>query len=78
MEKCWDIGVLGSGGGGRGKLSDLEHKITISAFARRRIPVVMTRLGMADHVPAATKFVEQGQIRIGVDVITDPAFMVTR
>ena len=38
----------------------------------------MTRLGMADHVQAATKFVEQGQIRVGVDVITDPAFIVTR
>jgi len=78
LEKCWEIGVLGTGGGGRGKISDLEHKITAAAFARRRIPVVMTRLGMADHVQAATKFVEQGQIRVGVDVITDPAFMVTR
>ncbi len=78
LEKCWALGVLGTGGGGRGKISDLEHKITAAAFARRRIPVVMTRLGMADHVQAATKFVEQGQIRVGVDVITDPAFIVTR
>jgi len=78
LEKLWDMGVLGTGGGGRGKLSDVEHKVTVSAFARRRLPVVMTRLGMADNVQAAVKFVEQGHVRVGTDVITDPAFMVTR
>lgn len=78
LEKCWEIGILGTGGGGRGKLSDVEHKITVSAFARRRLPVVMTRLGLADNVQAATKFVEQGQIRVATNVITDPAFIVTR
>lgn len=78
LEKLWDMGVLGTGGGGRGKLSDVEHKVTSSAFARRRLPVVMTRLGMADHIQAAVKFVEQGHVRVGTDVITDAAFMVTR
>jgi U3 small nucleolar ribonucleoprotein protein IMP3 len=78
LEKLWDHGVLGTGGGGKGKLSDVEHKVTVSAFARRRLPVVMQRLGMADHLRAAIRFVEQGQIRVGVEVITDPAFLVTR
>jgi len=78
IEKCWEIGLLGNGGSSRGKLSDVEHKITVSAFARRRLPVCLTRLGMADNVQAATKFVEQGQIRVGTNVITDPAFIVTR
>jgi U3 small nucleolar ribonucleoprotein protein IMP3 len=78
IEKCWEYGVLGSGGGGRGKLSDCEHKVTPSAFARRRLSSVMERLGMADNVQAAVKFVEQGQIRVGTNVITDPAFIVTR
>jgi U3 small nucleolar ribonucleoprotein protein IMP3 len=78
LGKLWDMGVLGTGGGGRGKLSDVEHKVTVSAFARRRLPVVMQRMGMADHVSSAVKFVEQGHVRVGTDVVTDPAFLVTR
>lgn len=78
LEKLFDLGVLGTGGGGRGKLSDVEHKVTVSAFARRRLPVVMARLRMADHIQAAIKLIEQGHVRVGTDVITDPAYLVTR
>ena len=78
LEKLWDMGILGTGGGGKGKLSDIEHKVTVSAFARRRLPVVMTRLRMSDHIQAATTLIEQGHVRVGTDVITDPAYLVTR
>jgi U3 small nucleolar ribonucleoprotein protein IMP3 len=78
LEKLWDLGILGTGGGGKGKLSDVENKVTVSAFARRRLPVVMQRLGMADHLQSAVKFVEQGHVRVGTEVVTDPAFLVTR
>lgn len=78
LEKLFDMGLLGTGGGGRGKLSDIEHKLTVSAFARRRLPVIMTRLRMADNVQAALKFIEQGHVRVGTTVITDPAYLVTR
>lgn len=57
MGKLFDMGILGTGGGGRGKLSDVENKVTVSAFCRRRLAVVMTRLGMADQVSAATRFI---------------------
>jgi U3 small nucleolar ribonucleoprotein protein IMP3 len=33
---------------------------------------------MADTVPAAVKFIEQGHVRVGPEVVTDPAYMVTR
>jgi U3 small nucleolar ribonucleoprotein protein IMP3 len=78
LQKLWDMGVLGTGGGGKGKLSDVEKKVTVSAFARRRLPVVMQRLGMAEHLQAAVKFVEQGHVRVGTEVVTDAAFLVTR
>ncbi|KAF2025435.1 hypothetical protein EK21DRAFT_76451 [Setomelanomma holmii] len=78
LEKLFDMGILGTGGGGRGKLSDVEHKVTVSAFARRRLPVIMTRLRMSDHIQAAIKLIEQGHVRVGTDVITDPAYLVTR
>jgi U3 small nucleolar ribonucleoprotein protein IMP3 len=66
LEKLHDMGILGTGGGGKGKMSDVEHKVTVSAFARRRLPVVMTRLRMADTVQAATKFIEQGELLLGI------------
>jgi U3 small nucleolar ribonucleoprotein protein IMP3 len=78
LEKLFDLGIIGNGGGGRGKLSDVEHKVTVSAFARRRLPVVMTRLRMADNVQAAVKFIEQGHVRIATEVVTDTAYLVTR
>ena len=78
LEKLFDMGILGTGGGGKGKLSDVEHKVTVSAFCRRRLGVVMTRLRMAEYVSSANKFIEQGHVRVGTEVITDPAFMVTR
>lgn len=78
LEKLFDMGILGNGGGGRGRLSDVEHKVTVSAIARRRLGVVMTRLSMADTVHAANKFIEQGHIRVGPEVVTDSAFLVTR
>lgn len=78
LEKLFDMGIIGTGGGGRGKLSDVEHKVTVSAFARRRLGVVMQRLRMADTLPAAIQFIESGHVRCGTEVITDPAFLVTR
>ena len=60
------------------KLSDVERKIGVSRLARRRLGVVMTRLRMAENVTAAIKFVEQGHVRVGTEVVTDPAFLVTR
>ncbi|PHH82552.1 hypothetical protein CDD83_3235 [Cordyceps sp. RAO-2017] len=74
LAKLHDMGVLPS----RAKLSGVERGATVSAFARRRLPVVMTRLRMAETVQAATRLVEQGQVRVGVETVTDPAYLVTR
>lgn len=60
------------------KLSEVEKNVTVSAFCRRRLPVVMTRLRMAETVQAATKIIEQGHVRVGTETITDTAFLVTR
>ncbi|KAF1817884.1 U3 small nucleolar ribonucleo protein imp3 [Dissoconium aciculare CBS 342.82] len=78
LEKLHHMGLLGVGGQGKGKLSDVEKKITVSAFCRRRLGVVMTRLRMSETVSAANKFIEQGHVRVGTEVVTDSAFLVTR
>ncbi|KAK6520624.1 Small subunit (SSU) processome component [Arthrobotrys conoides] len=74
LEKLFIMGVLNS----KSKMSDVENKVSVAAFCRRRLPIVMTRLRMAENVPAAVKFIEQGHVRVGPEVITDPAFLVTR
>lgn len=74
LSKLYDMGLLDTGA----KMSDIMEKVTVSAFCRRRLPIVMCRLRMSETVKQAVTYVEQGQVRVGTDVITDPAFMVSR
>lgn len=59
---------------------DLENasKISASAFCRRRLPVVMVRNKMAQNLTDATTLIEQGHVRVGADVVKDPAFLISR
>ncbi|MDI1489936.1 MAG: U3 small nucleolar ribonucleoprotein imp3 [Ramalina farinacea] len=74
LEKLYDMGILSQGT----KLSEVEKQVSVSKFARRRLGVVMTRLRMAETVQGAVKFIEQGHVRVGTEVVTDPAFCVNR
>ena len=74
LEKLYGMGILS----GTTKPSEVERKVGVSRLARRRLGVVMTRLRMAENVTAAVRFVEQGHVRVGTEVVTDPAFLVTR
>jgi hypothetical protein len=51
LEKLYNMGILTA----KTKLSDVEHKVTVSAFCRRRLPVVMCRMKMAETVPAVSR-----------------------
>ncbi|XP_072484394.1 U3 small nucleolar ribonucleoprotein protein IMP3 [Notamacropus eugenii] len=57
---------------------ELCDNVTASSFCRRRLPVVLVKLRMAQHLRAAVAFVEQGHVRVGPHVVTDPACLVTR
>ncbi|KAH3899081.1 U3 small nucleolar ribonucleoprotein protein IMP3 [Saccharomycodes ludwigii] len=74
LDKLFNMGILTT----KSKISDLENKVSVSAFCRRRLPVVMFRLKMAQSITDAVKFIEQGHVRVGPDLITDPAFLVTK
>ncbi len=52
------------------------EKVAVSAFCRRRLPVVIMKLKMAETLEAAVTMVEQWHIKVGIDTITDPAFHV--
>ncbi|RUS21648.1 30S ribosomal protein S4 [Endogone sp. FLAS-F59071] len=73
LEKLYGMGLITSAK----KFSDAD-KITVSAFCRRRLPIVMCRLKMAETVKEAVTFVEQGHVRVGPESVTDPAFLVNR
>lgn len=74
LSKLYDMGVLNSSA----KISDVEDKLNVAAFCRRRLAIFMCMSKMAESVSAATKFIEQGHVRVGPDTITDPAYLVTR
>ena len=48
LSKLYDMGVLNT----TAKLSEIENKLTVAAFCRRRLGVVMHRLKMAESVSA--------------------------
>ncbi|KAG7227147.1 hypothetical protein INR49_013945 [Caranx melampygus] len=81
LEKLYSIGLIPT----KQDLS-LTEKVTASAFCRRRLPSIMLNLRMAQNLKTAITFIEQGlvdldsvsDVRVGPDIITDPAFLVTR
>ena len=74
LDKLYAMGVLTT----KSKISDLANKVTVSAICRRRLPVIMHRLKMAETIQDAVKFIEQGHVRVGPNLINDPAYLVTR
>ncbi|KAL0276091.1 UNVERIFIED_CONTAM: hypothetical protein PYX00_003749 [Menopon gallinae] len=73
LEKLYGLGLI------RTKW-DLSHcdKVNASSFCKRRLPVIMVRNKMAENLKAATQFVEQGHVRVGPELVKDPALLVTR
>ncbi|XP_043266510.1 U3 small nucleolar ribonucleoprotein protein IMP3 [Venturia canescens] len=73
LEKLYIMGLIAT----KWDLS-LCQKVTASSFCRRRLPIVMVRNKMSQGVKMATQLIEQGHVRVGTEVIKDPAFLVTR
>jgi U3 small nucleolar ribonucleoprotein protein IMP3 len=73
LEKLYQIGLIPTK-----DTLELVDKITASSFCRRRLPVVMVRSKMAQTIKDATKFIEQGHVRVGIEIVKDPAFLLTR
>ncbi|RMZ85219.1 hypothetical protein DV738_g227, partial [Chaetothyriales sp. CBS 135597] len=78
LEKLWAIGILKQSREQGAGLSSVENDVTVSAFCRRRLGVLMVRMGMVENIATAHKFIEQGHVRVGTDVADDPAFLVPR
>ncbi|KAH8384180.1 hypothetical protein KR200_005297 [Drosophila serrata] len=63
-------------------------KISASHFCRRRLPVIMVKrrfyycssitVRMSEHLKGATDLIEHGHVRVGPEMVKDPAFLVSR
>jgi U3 small nucleolar ribonucleoprotein protein IMP3 len=73
LDKLYILGVIPT----RQSMDKVEH-LSASTFCRRRLPVVMVKLKMCETLKEAVTFIEQGHVRVGPEVVTDPAFLVTR
>ncbi|OQU82501.1 hypothetical protein SORBI_3006G252400 [Sorghum bicolor] len=73
LDKLYNMGVISI----KESLVKCE-KLSASSFCRRRLATVMTRIKMAEHLKEAVTYIEQGHVRVGPEVVTDPAFLVTR
>ncbi|TRY62536.1 hypothetical protein TCAL_02060 [Tigriopus californicus] len=73
LEKMYQIGLIPT----KWNL-ELCDKINASNFCRRRLPVVLVRNKMCENIRSAIQMVEQGHVRVGPDMVKDPAFLVTR
>jgi U3 small nucleolar ribonucleoprotein protein IMP3 len=73
LEKLHMLGIIPT----RDNL-ELCDSVTASSFCRRRLPVVMLKLKMTENLKMGTKLVQQGHVRVGTEVVKDPAFLVTR
>ncbi|KAJ8918025.1 hypothetical protein NQ315_011478 [Exocentrus adspersus] len=73
LEKLYLMGLIPT----RWDLS-LAEKVTASCFCRRRLAVVMVRNKMSETIKGAVKLIEQGHVRIGPELVKDPALLVSR
>ncbi|XP_048777501.1 U3 small nucleolar ribonucleoprotein protein IMP3-like [Ostrea edulis] len=73
LEKLYNMGLTETK-----RSLELADRVNATSFCRRRLPVLMVKSHMAQTLKAATTFIEQGHIRVGPEVVKDPAFLVTR
>ncbi|OQE93632.1 hypothetical protein PENNAL_c0005G07074 [Penicillium nalgiovense] len=71
LDKLWRMGILKQSREQGAGLSKVEREVTVSALCRRRLAVFMVRSGMVETIKA-------GHVRVGTEVVNDPAFLVTR
>jgi len=73
LQKLYNLGIISTT-----QSLSLCEKVTVSSFCRRRLPVVLVRLRMAQSIKDAVTYVEQGHVRVGPNLVTDPCHLVTR
>lgn len=63
LEKAWSIGVIKQSREQGAGLSRIEREVTVSAFCRRRLAVVMVRSGLVQTIKAVSSYDFDGRRR---------------
>ncbi|XP_061402558.1 U3 small nucleolar ribonucleoprotein protein IMP3 [Musca vetustissima] len=73
LEKLYAMGLIN-------EKHDLEvaSRVSASCFCRRRLPVVMVKNKLSQSIKNATDLIEAGHVRVGTEMVKDPAFLVSR
>ncbi|KAL0489727.1 U3 small nucleolar ribonucleoprotein IMP3 [Acrasis kona] len=71
--KLYQMGVLDS-------VDELDrlNKLTVGRFCRRRVSYLLKVMHFAETVTYANDYIRHGHVRIGPNVVNDPAFLVPR
>jgi U3 small nucleolar ribonucleoprotein protein IMP3 len=72
VDRAYHLGIIETA-----TLAECE-KITVSSVCKRRLPVILVKLKFCENVSEADRYVRQGHVRIGPDVVTNPASLVTK
>jgi U3 small nucleolar ribonucleoprotein protein IMP3 len=73
IDKLYSIGLIKT----QSNLAECD-KVGISTFCRRRLSFLLFKNKYCENVKEAVTFIEQGQVKIGTELVTDPAFLVSR
>ena len=73
IEKLYNIGLVKT----QSNLAECDN-VGISTFCRRRLSFLLFKNKYCESVKEAVTFIEQGQIKIGTELVNDPAFLVNR
>lgn len=58
--------------------SDIMNKLNVSTLCRRRLAYIVYKTHMAETIFDAVKFIEQGHVKVGHNLINDPSYLITR
>ncbi|GAW82473.1 U3 small nucleolar ribonucleoprotein protein IMP3 [Plasmodium gonderi] len=73
LNKLYEMGIINC----KSSLAECE-KISVSSFCRRRLAVIMFRLKFVQTIQMAITYIQHGNIRVGNNVIINPAFHINR
>lgn len=73
LEKLYDCGLISN----KNTLSQLA-RVSVASLCKRRLASVLMTLKMSQNLQEATTLIQQGHVRVGPEVVTDPSFFITR
>ena len=71
VDRLFNLGIINSP-----TLQECE-KVTVSHVCRRRFSAVLVHLNFCQKISDADRYIRQGHVRIGPNVITNPAMLVS-